>query len=75
MFILVGVVAFEIFTGAVMAYFSIPAFVQPIHLLFGSLIIGIQYYVVLVIRRTGSKTIANTATTKPTNVGQVSLWS
>lgn len=57
MFVLVGVVAFEIFTGAVMAYFAIPAFVQPIHLLFGSLIIGIQYYVVLVIRRKGSEAI------------------
>ena len=51
MALLIGVVAFEIFTGAIMGYFAIPAFVQPIHLLFGSLIIGIQYYLVLVINR------------------------
>jgi len=51
MVLLVGVVAFEILTGALMAYFAIPAFLQPIHLLFGSLIIGIQYYLVLVINR------------------------
>ncbi len=57
MFILVGVVGFEILTGALMAYFAIPAFIQPIHLLFGSLIIGIQYYLVLVVRRKGSEAI------------------
>ena len=57
MYVLVGVVAFEIFTGAVMAYFAIPAFIQPIHLLFGSLIIGIQYYLVLVIRRKRSEAL------------------
>jgi len=51
LYVLLGVVSFEILTGAIMAYFAIPAFVQPIHLLFGSLIIGIQYYLVLLINR------------------------
>ena len=54
---LVGVVGFEILTGAIMAYFAIPAFIQPIHLLFGSLIIGIQYYLVLLINRKRSGAI------------------
>lgn len=57
MMLLVGVVAFEIVTGAIMAYFAIPAVFQPIHLLFGSLIIGIQYYLVLLIRRKGRGTL------------------
>lgn len=48
-YLLLGVVIFEIATGALMAYFAIPAFIQPIHLLFGSLIIGMQYYLVLLI--------------------------
>lgn len=45
--ILVGIIAIEIATGVGMAYFAVPAFLQPIHLLFGSLIIGIQFILLL----------------------------
>lgn len=55
--LLLAVVVFEILTGTIMAYFAIPAFIQPIHLLFGSLIIGIQYYLVLMINRKRSEVI------------------
>lgn len=55
--LLLAVVVFEVLTGAIMAYFAIPAFIQPIHLLFGSLIIGIQYYLVLMINRKRSEAI------------------
>jgi heme a synthase len=41
------VLVIEIMTGVGMAYFAIPAFLQPIHLLMGSLIIGIQFVVLL----------------------------
>lgn len=34
-----------IISGAIMAYFGIPAFIQPLHLFLGSLIIGFQYYI------------------------------
>ncbi len=37
----------EIGTGAAMAYFAIPAFVQPIHLLVGTLIIGAEFLLIL----------------------------
>lgn len=40
----------EIATGIGMAYFGIPAFLQPLHLLIGSLIIGIEVLVLLLIR-------------------------
>lgn len=45
------VVVIEILSGALMAYFAVPAFIQPIHLLLGTLIIGIQYYLWLQLNR------------------------
>jgi heme a synthase len=47
--ILVLVIILEIASGVGMAYFAIPAFLQPFHLLFGSLIIGIQFIVLLLL--------------------------
>jgi cytochrome c oxidase assembly protein subunit 15 len=43
-------VIIEIATGIGMAYFAIPAFLQPIHLLIGTLIVGIQYLLILQLR-------------------------
>ncbi|AKP51649.1 COX15/CtaA family protein [Cyclobacterium amurskyense] len=40
-----------ILSGAIMAYFGIPAFIQPLHLFLGSLIIGFQYYIWLELGR------------------------
>ncbi|WP_200975958.1 heme A synthase [Echinicola sp. 20G] len=48
--IMVVLIFFEIITGAGMAYFGIPAFLQPIHLLVGSLIIGVQFVILLQLR-------------------------
>jgi cytochrome c oxidase assembly protein subunit 15 len=45
--ILILIIGLEIATGIGMAYFAIPAFLQPLHLLFGSLIIGIQFVLLL----------------------------
>lgn len=45
--LLIGIIGFEIATGVGMAYFAIPAFLQPLHLLFGSLIIGVQFILLL----------------------------
>lgn len=42
-------VTIEILSGIVMAYFGIPPFIQPIHLLFSTLIFGVLYYMYLVI--------------------------
>ena len=44
---LLFVIFLEIATGVGMAYFSIPAFLQPVHLLLGTLIIGIQFVILL----------------------------
>ncbi|MGY6559537.1 MAG: COX15/CtaA family protein [Nitritalea sp.] len=47
--LLFGVIVLEILSGVGMAYFAIPAFLQPIHLLFGALIIGVQFLLLLFI--------------------------
>ncbi|WPP51511.1 COX15/CtaA family protein [Catalinimonas niigatensis] len=43
--VLLIVVVLEILSGVVMAYFAIPRFAQPIHLLFASLVFGLQLYI------------------------------
>jgi len=48
--VLMILIILEIATGIAMAYFGIPAFLQPIHLLLGSLIIGVQVVLLLEIR-------------------------
>lgn len=48
--LLMFVLVFEIASGIGMAYFGIPAFLQPIHLLLGSLILGIQFMLILQLR-------------------------
>jgi cytochrome c oxidase assembly protein subunit 15 len=37
----------EIASGIGMAYFGLPAYLQPIHLLFGSMILGVQFVLML----------------------------
>jgi cytochrome c oxidase assembly protein subunit 15 len=44
---LIFVILLEILTGVGMAYFGVPAFLQPIHLLLGTLIVGIQFVILL----------------------------
>jgi len=46
---LMAVVVIEVLSGAIMAYFGVPPFIQPLHLLLGTLIIGVQYYVWLLV--------------------------
>ncbi|MEM6298098.1 MAG: COX15/CtaA family protein, partial [Bacteroidota bacterium] len=41
-YVLVGILILEILSGAAMAYFAIPAFIQPIHLILASLAFGAQ---------------------------------
>ena len=45
--ILLAVVLIEILSGTLMAYFAIPAVLQPVHLLVALVIIGLQYYLFL----------------------------
>ncbi|TNF43152.1 MAG: heme A synthase, partial [Cytophagales bacterium] len=45
--VLMLVLILEIATGMGMAYFGIPAFLQPLHLVLGSLILGIQLMLIL----------------------------
>jgi len=47
--LLILLILFVIITGMGMAYFGIPAFLQPIHLLLGSLIVGLQFVVLLLL--------------------------
>ena len=48
--LLMILVIIEIATGMGMAYFAIPAFLQPIHLVIGTLIVGIQFLLILQLR-------------------------
>ncbi|TDQ16608.1 cytochrome c oxidase assembly protein subunit 15 [Algoriphagus boseongensis] len=45
--VLIGLIILEIATGMSMAYFGIPAFLQPVHLLLGSLILGVEFVLIL----------------------------
>jgi heme a synthase len=42
-------VIIEILSGTIMAYFSIPAYIQPIHLTLAIVSLGIQFVVLLLI--------------------------
>jgi cytochrome c oxidase assembly protein subunit 15 len=44
---LVLIVVIEILSGTIMAYFSIPAYVQPIHLTLAIVSLGIQFVILL----------------------------
>ena len=44
---LLALIVLEIATGVVMAYLSIPAYAQPIHLFLASIIFGLQFYLLV----------------------------
>jgi len=46
---LLVLVVLEILTGAVLAYFALPFFIQPVHLLLALIIFGIQYFLYLLV--------------------------
>ena len=56
---LLSVVGVEILTGAGMAYFAIPAILQPMHLLFGMVLFGIQFYLLLLVKRGSDKELTH----------------
>ncbi|MDH3709678.1 MAG: COX15/CtaA family protein [Cyclobacteriaceae bacterium] len=49
--VLLALLLVEIVVGALMVYFAIPAWAQPIHLLTSTLIIGLQFWLFLEIKR------------------------
>lgn len=51
--ILILLVVLEVGSGIIMAYFAIPAFFQPVHLLLASLIFGVQFFLLLLIGHSG----------------------
>ncbi len=55
--VLILVLIMEIATGIGMAYFGIPAFLQPIHLLLGCMLLGIQFWLILKLRESSSLAI------------------
>ncbi|MFQ3213689.1 MAG: cytochrome c oxidase assembly protein subunit 15 [Marivirga sp.] len=46
--VLILLFVLEIGSGAIMAYFAIPSWVQPVHLLIGCLLFGWQFYLLLI---------------------------
>lgn len=50
-FSLLGVVIVEVVSGSIMALFDIPAFAQPVHLLFGVIVLGVQFSIFLLLNR------------------------
>lgn len=51
MYVLLGMIVLEILSGAIMTYFALPRFVQPIHLTLALAIFGAEYYLYLLINR------------------------
>lgn len=49
----------EIISGMVMAYFGIPPFIQPVHLLLSTVIFGVLYYMYLIIMGSKNKIATN----------------
>ncbi len=49
--VLLAIIVLEIVSGVVMAYFDIPRFAQPIHLLLASVAFGIQFLLILNLNR------------------------
>jgi cytochrome c oxidase assembly protein subunit 15 len=47
--ILVVMIGIEIFSGIIMAYFAVPRVAQPVHLLFGTTLFGIQFVIFLLV--------------------------
>jgi len=47
LYLLVGTVVVEIILGAVLSYFSMPAAIQPVHLLLGTVAFGVIFYLFL----------------------------
>ncbi len=56
--LIVLLILIEIVSGIIMAYFHIPPFVQPVHLLLSTLIFGGLYYLYLVMMHSKDKIIA-----------------
>lgn len=54
--ILMSLIILEILSGTIMAYFAIPFWAQPIHLVLGSMIFGVQFYIFLQVVYTTQKT-------------------
>ncbi len=50
--VLIGLIVFEIASGAAMAYLAIPAFLQPLHLVVAVLILGVQFFALLFVNET-----------------------
>ncbi|MBW3127893.1 COX15/CtaA family protein [Hymenobacter profundi] len=48
--VVIGVIVVEILAGVTLAYFSLPAAVQPVHLLLGTLLFGAQFVLLLAYR-------------------------
>lgn len=48
--VLIGLILLEIASGIGLSYFGIPAFLQPVHLLLGSLIVGVQFILLMQLR-------------------------
>ena len=61
---MLGVVGLEILAGIVLAYLSLPAAVQPIHLTLATMLFGVQFLVLLAVAR-ARKTLQ---TSEPTDV-------
>ena len=50
--VLIMIIGLEILSGAIMAYFGVPRFAQPIHLLLATVAFGVQFYLLLLLNQT-----------------------
>lgn len=54
-----GILFLEILSGVIMAYFAIPAFLQPMHLLFGTALFGNQFYLWLFVKNSNKENLTD----------------
>jgi cytochrome c oxidase assembly protein subunit 15 len=57
---LITIVCVEIATGAIMGYFAVPPFAQPIHILLAVMLIGLQFVIVLLTSQRSPSTVDKT---------------
>lgn len=59
-FLLLGVLIVSTITGAIMAYFAMPAFLQPIHLLLAVAMMGLEWEIWLRLKSKGKSSAQTT---------------
>jgi cytochrome c oxidase assembly protein subunit 15 len=53
--VLLGILIIEIMAGIILNYLDVPAFIQPVHMLLGSVLMGLQFFILFIINFSSKK--------------------